>query len=131
MSCLRLIRAKAAETWKGWMVRMEQRQLGIAMRTAIILSACLTLAAMTSGVLLVIHLGDVEHPASHDSHNCSVCQQLLVVPKGLAPSPSTELVRDAHLPCENPPELIACVQDTCLGSSQPRGPPSSHLAQSV
>ena len=103
-------------------MRMNVRQREIVLRTGVVLSACVALSAMTSGLLLAIHLGSVEHTTDHDAGSCSLCQHLLVMPKGLMLAPSAGLVHDTCA-CTVAPELVAHVQVLRLHASQPRGPP--------
>ncbi|MBN1507396.1 MAG: hypothetical protein JW955_11150 [Sedimentisphaerales bacterium] len=107
------------------------RQFGTAVRMGVVLSACFAIAAMTSGLLLAIHFGSLEHPAHHDCYDCPVCQQLLVVPKGLVPDSHVGLVHEALVYPADVPEYVECIRHSCLRSSQPRGPPGSSRRQTV
>ncbi len=102
---------------------IDFKQLAGPIRTAVLISACVALVAMTSGLFLAIHILSAEHSATHDSHDCAVCQQLLASSKKVLPSPDVELVRQAPIPCANIAESVQHVEHRHLEASQPRGPP--------
>jgi hypothetical protein len=110
-------------------MRISLKQLVRSMRAVIILSACLALAAMTSGLLLAIHLSDHEHHTDHDSHDCLVCQQLLVVSKEVTLGPADGLICDIQ-PCRTersqPTEYVYSHRPQ---ASRQRGPPCASQHQ--
>jgi hypothetical protein len=106
-----------------WRMRISPREFVNSMRAAVILSACLALAAMTSGLLLTIHIGIHKHPADHDSHDCLVCQQLLAVSKEILSSPAGGLICDIQ-PCRTERSQPAeYVHSRRPQASRQRGPP--------
>lgn len=107
------------------------RQLADSIRTALLISACAALVAMTSGLLLTIHLLSTDQHGHHDSHDCVVCQQLLAASKKALPAPATELVRLVPAICEDAPVPVEHIQHHSTEVSPPRGPPCFHSAQSV
>lgn len=104
-------------------MRIGSGQLARSMRTALLVSACVTLVAMTSGLLLTIHVLSAEHSARHDSHDCTVCQQLMASSKKVLPSQDVELVRQTPIPCADVAESVQHVEHRHLEISRPRGPP--------
>jgi len=101
------------------------------MRTALLIAACAALVAMTSGLLLTFHLLSAEHSATHHSHDCSVCQQLLASSKKVLPSSDVESVQQSPALREDAPDFVEHVEHRCPEVSRPRGPPCSSLHQSV
>lgn len=112
-------------------MRIGRRKLADSIRTAALVSACLALVAMTSGLLLAIHLLSVNHTEHHDSHECSICQQLLVAPQKAALVPSVELLHSVPALPTDEPELTEHVESRHLRTSPPRGPPCSYRSQSA
>jgi hypothetical protein len=112
-------------------MRIGSRQLAGSMRTAVLISACMALMAMTSGLLLAIHLLGAEHSATHHTHDCAVCQQLLASSKKVLPAPGIELAQRTPVLCEDTPEFVQHVSHRYPEASRPRGPPCSCLQQSV
>ncbi len=41
----------------------------------------LVFVSMSTGLLLDLHLHSLDHPESHDSHDCSICKHLLLGPQ--------------------------------------------------
>ena len=111
-------------------MRMSRRKPGI-VRTGMVLSVCLIVAAMTSGLTLAIHLLTLEHPADHDSRNCSLCKQLLIALKELMLGPSTGSVHDAPIHCADAPEFIEHVRRFRFTVWQSRAPPVLTGSQQV
>lgn len=112
-------------------MRIGSRQLAGSIRTAVLISVCLAVVAMTSGLLLAIHLLNAEHSATHDSHDCSVCQHLLASSKKVMPAPGVELVQQIPVRCTDTPEFVEHIDHRYPETSRPRGPPCSSLRPSV
>lgn len=107
-------------------MRIGSRQLACPMRTALLISACAALFAMTSGMLLAIHILSTDHSATdHDSHDCAICQQLLALSKKVLASPEVELTLETPAFSENVPAIAEHVETRCPLTSQSRGPPLS------
>ncbi len=103
-------------------MRIGSGQLPHSIRTAVLVAACVALVAMTSGLLLAIHILNTEHSATHDSHDCTVCQQLLASSKKVLPAPGVELVQQTPIPCADVPESVQHVEHRHLQVSRPRTP---------
>ncbi len=112
-------------------MRIGSRQLAGSVRAAVLIAAGVAVFAMTSGLLLTIHLLAADHSHSHDSPDCSICQQLLILSKKALPAPVVELVQQAPILGEDAPGLIEHIEHQSLWTSQPRGPPCSCLGQPV
>jgi len=106
-------------------MRIGSRQLAGSTRSALLLAVCATLVAMTSGLLLTIHLLGSDHAADHDSHHCAICQQLLVVSKKILFVPSVEFVYDDPAFRVDIPAIAEHADARYPQASQPRGPPLS------
>jgi hypothetical protein len=104
-------------------MRISRRQLGHLTRAATVVSACLMFWAITSGLLLAVHLHTTEHGSEHDSHHCTICQQLLVMSKKPALAPSVELVHDLPSLRADTPECVEHIEDRHPETVQPRSPP--------
>lgn len=105
------------------MTRICRGKLTDSMRAGALISACVAFVAMTSGLLLTIHLLTVDHAGHHDSHECSICQQLLVSPQKVTLVPS---IAFAHGICDLPadvPEFSEHAEARYPQISRPRGPP--------
>jgi len=106
-------------------MRIGSRQFAGSVRAAVVVTALAAVFAMTSGLLLALHVLAAEHSHSHDSHDCSVCQQFLILAKkGLAVS-VVEWVQQAPLLRGNAPDFVEHIEYPLLWTSQPRGPPCS------
>jgi len=112
-------------------MRFGTGQLASSIRTAVLISACVALVAMTSGLLLAIHLLNAEHSPTHDTHDCSVCQQLLASSKKVLSTPGVELVQRTPVLCAEAPDFVEHIEHRYLQISRPRGPPCSCLYKSV
>lgn len=112
-------------------MRIGRRKLADSIRTAALVSACLALVAMTNGLLLAIHLLSVNHTGHHDSHECSICQQLLVAPQKATLVPSVELLHGVPTLPADGLEFTEHVKSHHLRTSPPRGPPCSYRFQSA
>jgi hypothetical protein len=106
-------------------MRIGRKQLAGSVRTAAIVSAGLALVAMTSGLLLTVHLLSAGHSSDHDSHDCGICRQLAVVSKKIATVPATEFVHTPGTFHTDAPESIEHVEACYPWTSPPRGPPCS------
>ncbi len=104
-------------------MKIRHKQLAGSIRTAVLLSAGLALVAMTSGLLLAIHVNSAGHSADHDSYDCSICQQLVVASKKIMLVPSVELVHDSLVFREDVPAITQHVEARYPQASRPRGPP--------
>jgi len=107
------------------MMRISRRHLASAMRIAVILSAFAAIVTATSGLLLVIHLNSIEHPADHDSEHCSFCRHSLIPSKKFLPGP---FVHDACASHADPTALTPYASNYHPRTSQPRVPPTGDLA---
>ncbi|MEN6423766.1 MAG: hypothetical protein ABFE13_00275 [Phycisphaerales bacterium] len=112
-------------------MRIGRKQLAGSVRTALLVSACLALVAMTSGLLLTVHLLIAGHSSDHDSHDCSICQQFAVVSKKIATAPAAESVHASGVFLTDVPESTEYVETRYPRTSPPRGPPCSYPSQSV
>jgi len=112
-------------------MRIGHRKLADSIRTATLVSACLAFVAMTSGLLLAIHLLSVNHTEHHDSHECPICQLLVVAPQKATLAPSVELLHSVPTLPTDGPELTEHVESHHLRTSPPRGPPCSYRSQSA
>ncbi|MEN6337734.1 MAG: hypothetical protein ABFE01_26060 [Phycisphaerales bacterium] len=110
---------------------MRSRQLAGKVRTALLIAACAALVAMTSGLLLTLHLLTAEHSATHHSHDCSVCQQLLASSKKVLPAPDVDLVQQSPAVRFDAPARVEHVEHRYAEVSRPRGPPCFSLHQSA
>lgn len=107
-------------------MQIGSRQLAGPMRTGLLIAACAALFAMTSGMLLAIHILSTDHSAAdHDFHDCAICQQLLALSKKVLASPQIELTLEAPAFSEDAPVVAEHVETRCPRTSQPRGPPLS------
>ncbi|HNS20459.1 MAG TPA: hypothetical protein PKH24_08160 [Sedimentisphaerales bacterium] len=104
-------------------MRIGSGQLAGLKRTTLLLAACAVLVATTSGLLLTLHLLSVDHSADHDSHDCAICQQLLIVSKNAAIVASVELTHDTPVFRTDLPAMAEPVGIHQLQASLPRGPP--------
>ncbi len=104
-------------------MRIGRRKLADLIRTAALVSACLALVAMTSGLLLAIHLLSVNHTEHHDSHECSICQQLVVAPQKATLAPGVAIVHNTREFREDVPGFNEHIETCHLQISRPRGPP--------
>lgn len=112
-------------------MRIGREQIVGSIRTAALVSACLALVAMTSGLLLTVHLLIAGHSGDHDSHDCSICQQLAVVSKKIATAPAAESVHTCGVFLTDVPESAEHVETRYPRTSPPRGPPCSYPSQSI
>lgn len=112
-------------------MRIGSRQLAGSMRIAVLLTACAAFVGTTSGLLLAIHLLCTEHSADHASHDCTICQQLLIFSKKALPAPPAEWVQAAPVLYTDAPSFLEHVKHHCLEASQARGPPCSCPHRSV
>ncbi len=106
------------------MMRFSRRQLAGPLRIAVALTAVAALVAVTSGLLLAIHLRGIEHRTDHQRRDCSFCRHLLIPSKKFLSVPHVEFVHDA---CALRAVLMApvpCVPDHRPRTSQPRAPPA-------
>jgi hypothetical protein len=93
------------------------------MRRAIVLWLCGVIVAQTSGLMLAVHFGSLDHPADHDTEDCSVCRQFCVLPKKFLLAPPATLVQDTHSSPAETPGFIEPVQDHHPRIGQARAPP--------
>jgi hypothetical protein len=113
-------------------MRIGSRQLAGSIRHAVLISVCAAVVAMTSGLLLAIHVLSADHSAAdHDSHDCAICQQLLILSKKALPAPAVDLVQQTPVLGQDVPDFVEHVEHLYLQISRPRGPPRSCLHQSV
>ena len=113
------------------MMRIGSGQLVGSMRTAVLLAACAVIVAMTTGLFLAIHLSTADHSADHNSPDCSICQQLAVVSKRIAPAPPAQFAHDAPAFHTDVPESTEHVETRCPRTSRPRSPPCSYQSESA
>jgi hypothetical protein len=106
------------------MMRFNRRQLIGPLRIAIALTAVATLVAVTSGLLLAIHLNSIEHRTDHQGQDCSFCRHLLIPPKKFLPGPHGEFGLEVCVPCAVFAAPAPCVPDHHPRTSQPRAPPA-------
>ena len=100
------------------------RKLRRSLRTAILLSVCLAVTALTTGLLLTIHVGTAGDLENHESQDCSLCRQLSILSKKLMLEPVDELACDVRVFRVDEPEPAPCAHDHYLQTSRPRAPPS-------
>ncbi len=105
------------------MMRIGLRRITGSIRAVVILSVCLAVLAMTTGLLLVIHLHESEHGANHDSQNCPLCQQLLIQSKKLWLHAGDELLTDPAFCRTNQPLPALPVRNHHHPTSWSRAPP--------
>ncbi len=105
------------------MMRIGPRKIAGSIQVAVILSVCLAVPAMTSGLLLVIHLHESEHGANHDSQNCSLCQQLLIQSEKLWLHAGDDLLTDPAFCRANQPLPALPVRNHHRPASRSRAPP--------
>jgi hypothetical protein len=98
-------------------------------RAAVLVAVCVALTAMTSGLLLAIHLADAEHHEDHDSHHCRLCQQLLLVAKEFLAISAAPIVSATQVLRVERPAPVRIHHGRPLEVPQPRGPPASSLLQ--
>ncbi|HSW01753.1 MAG TPA: hypothetical protein VLI39_16405 [Sedimentisphaerales bacterium] len=106
-------------------MRIDSRQFAGSVRTAVVVTAVAALFAMTSGLLLTIHILAADHSHCHHSHDCSICQQFLILSKKALPPHAVELVQQAPGLGEKAPDFVERITRHSLENSQPRGPPCS------
>ncbi len=100
-------------------------------RTAMLMASCLAFVAMTTGLILVLHLLEAGHACCHDSHDCGICQQLLIASKKPALAPCAEWIVDVPALRTIAPVSVAPMKTCTLLASRPRGPPCSPSIRSV
>lgn len=105
------------------MMRIGLRRISGSTQAAVILSVCLAVMAMTSGLLLAIHLDHTDHGANHDSQNCSLCQHLLIQSKKLLLHSGDDLLTDAHICWASQRFPAPPVQNHHRPTSRSRAPP--------
>jgi hypothetical protein len=108
-------------------MRIKRRQLVSLPRSAVALAACAAVVAMTSGLLLAIHLHNLEHPTNHGPQNCSLCRHALIAPNKFLPAPPVEFAHDARAAGAGPAAPGQHVSDHHARTSQPRAPPAGPL----
>lgn len=112
-------------------MRIGRRRRGSAIRTAVLVTACLAFVAMTSGLLLMAHLGAFARHADHDSHQCSLCQQLLLGAKKFTIAPAPVLIHAVEAHPINCRPVAGILPTHRPETARPRGPPSIPRSQSV
>ena len=105
------------------MMRIGLRRISGSTQAAVILSMCLAVMAMTSGLLLAIHLDHSTHGADHDSQNCSLCRHLLILSKKLMLHSGDDLLTDAHICRASQPLPALPAQNHPHRTSRSRAPP--------
>ena len=103
---------------------IDRKQPAALIRTPAIVISCVALVAMTTGLLLMLHLGDHDHQEKHDSHHCSVCQQLLVLAKQFMVEPNTTIPYVAPVRAISAPLTAISPLSHLPEATRPRGPPS-------
>lgn len=104
-------------------MRIGHRRIPDSTRIALALSVCLGILAVTSGLLLAIHLDHLGHAADHDSQHCSLCRHFLIQLNKLLPHVGDDLFTDAPF-CRASQRLPALpVQNHPHRTSRPRAPP--------
>jgi hypothetical protein len=104
---------------------IDRKQPGALIRTPAIIISCVALVAMTTGLLLTLHLGDHDHQEKHDSHHCSVCQQLLVLAKQFMVEPTAAIPNAAQARRISAPLTAIRPLSHLPEATRPRGPPSA------
>lgn len=112
-------------------MRIDSRQFAGSVRTAVVVTAVAAVFAMTSGLLLTIHLLTADHSHCHHSHDCSICQQFLILSKKALPAPAVDLVQQAPVLGGDVPDFVEHIEHRYPQISRPRGPPCSCLHQSA
>jgi hypothetical protein len=100
------------------------RKLRRSLRTAVLLSACLAVTALTTGLLLTVHVGNAGGHENHESQDCSLCRQLSILSKKLMLDPVDEFACDVRVFRVDEPQPAPCAQDHDPQTFRPRAPPS-------
>jgi hypothetical protein len=101
------------------------------MRIAVLLTACAAFVGATSGLLLAVHLLCAEHSADHAFHDCTICQQFLVISKKALAAPAGEWVQAAPVLYTDASGFFEHVESRCPEASQARAPPCPCRHRSV
>jgi len=104
-------------------VRIDSRQFPGSVRTVMVVTAAAAVFALTSGLLLTIHLLTSDHSHCQDSPECSICRQFLILSKKALPVSPVERVLQILVLDENVPVFVEPIQHRFPQISRPRGPP--------
>ena len=92
-------------------------------RKTVLVISMLSFAAMTTGLVMFIHLHNVEHPEHHNHDNCQICQNSLVSSKKAIIEPAAQIKHIALNPYYVQLYFQEITTTTRLHSTCPRAPP--------
>jgi len=94
-------------------------------RKVAIIYTTICFAAVTTGIMLQLHLLSDEHSEKHDSKHCSVCQQLLIAPGKFVLEPELALETGGQIERYVNTNSTICIKQFQHEQLNPRPPPAA------
>jgi hypothetical protein len=94
-------------------------------RKAVLICTTICFVAMTTGLMLQLHLLGDAHPKKYDSEQCSVCQQLLIVPGKFILEPELTLEMAGQIEHYVGFHSTICIKQFHHQQFNPRPPPAA------
>lgn len=94
-------------------------------RKSVLVLTIISFLAMTTGLISTLHLSSQKNHQEHDSDHCSICQQLLTMPKGFPSQPEPKIGDTDRFEYYAVPHYVTFVKRLYLQPFNPRPPPEA------
>lgn len=94
-------------------------------RKIFLILAIVSFLAVVTGLISALHLSSHKNHQGHGSDHCSICQQLLTMPKGFSLQPEPKIGDTDQFERYTVPHYVTFIKQPYLKPFNPRPPPEA------